>query len=129
MIEIGDKGTVEWIVERRMLAKEMGSGDLDVFSTPSCVALLEKAACTVLLGKLEEGATTVGTRMELNHMAATPEGMRVRGEAVLTAVEGRKYTFTVTAYDEKEKIAEGTHERFAVRSERFTEKANAKRTN
>ena len=127
MVEIGKKNTVEWMVEPGMLARNMGSGSLDVFSTPMCVALLENAAANMLETGLEEGVTTVGTRMALDHIAATPEGMKVRGEAVLTAVEGRKYTFSVSAYDEKEKIAEGEHERFAVRSERFLEKARAKK--
>ena len=81
--------------------------------------MMEYAACQAVAAELEEGWTSVGTKLELTHDAATPVGMDVRAEAVLTAVEGRKLCFTIEAFDEKGPIGKAYHERFLVNSERF----------
>ncbi len=120
-------GRQEAFVTEAMTAKAMGSGDLMVFATPALVALMEKAACAALSGALEEGMTTVGTRMEVSHEAATPVGMRVYAEAKLLSQEGRAYEFEITAWDERGLIGKALHQRVAVKAARFQEKADAKR--
>ena len=119
MLQPGLKGTAERTVERRDTAAEVGSGLLLVFSTPSMVALMEQAACDAIAAELEEGMTSVGTKLEITHDAATPVGMDVRAEAELLSVEGRKLSFSVTAFDEKGPIGKGRHERVIVNAERF----------
>ncbi len=120
-------GKQETIVTREKTAAQMGSGSLHVFATPALVALMEKAACNALEGMLEEGVTTVGTRMEVSHEAATPVGMRVWAEARLASQEGRAYEFEITAYDECGIIGKAFHQRVAVKAARFQEKADMKR--
>lgn len=119
-------GKQEAVVAAELTARYMGSGSLDVFATPALVALMEKAACNALSESLEEGVTTVGTRMEVSHEAATPIGMRVWAEAKLVSQEGRAYEFEITAYDECGLIGKAFHQRVAVKAARFQEKTNAK---
>ena len=123
---IGTEHSVECKVTASQTAAEMGSGSLAVLATPAVIALMEKAACELLAPCLAEGTTTVGTQMAVEHLSATPVGAPVKVTAVLTGVEDRKYTFTVTAYDVKGLIARGNHERFLVRSERVLEKTYQK---
>ena len=105
------------------VAKTMGSGSLDVFATPSMVALMEEAACNALAG-LSAGETTVGTRIDTSHLAATVFGATVTAEATVTAVEGKKLDFTVEAKDSTGKtIGKGAHTRFVVESEKFMARA------
>jgi fluoroacetyl-CoA thioesterase len=87
---------------------------------------MESAAVIALRGALPEGQTTVGTRLDVRHLAATPVGMQVRAIATLTAVEGRKLTFTIQAWDEAELIGEAVHERFIIDEAKFVAKAQAK---
>ena len=123
---IGRIGTAEALVEREDTALEVGSGSLLVYATPCLAALMEGAACNCLEGLLAEGQTSVGTMLNLNHSAATPVGLEVSAEAKLTAVEGRKLTFEITAKDEKGVIGTAHHERFIVNSERFLQKTYEK---
>ena len=85
-------------------------------------ALMEGAACESIAPYLAEGETSVGVSLQLFHTAATPVGMEVRAESVVTAVDGKKITFTVTAYDEASEIGHAQHERVIVKAERFLEK-------
>ena len=87
---------------------------------------MEKASCAAIAAGLEPGQTSVGTSLDVRHVAATPMGKQVRAAAELTAVEGRKLTFCVEAYDEHGKIGEGTHVRFIVDAEKFLQKAQQK---
>jgi predicted thioesterase len=103
-----------------------GSGLAPVFSTPALVGLMESAAVQALSGHLSPGQTTVGGHIDVRHLAATPVGMKVRGRAELTAVEGCKLTFKVQAWDEVELIGEATHERFVVDEARFLGRVQAK---
>ncbi|MFI3313168.1 MAG: thioesterase family protein [Eubacteriales bacterium] len=121
-ITIGCKGIVETQVTKELTAKAAGSGDLLVFGTPFMIALMECAACKALEEHLEDGQSSVGTMLNVTHDAATPVGMDVRAEAEVTAVEGRKISFTVTAYDEKGLIGKGTHDRFLIKAESFLAK-------
>lgn len=125
-IVLNSKGTATTTVNENNFAATMGSGSLNVFATPAMVALMESAACSCLAEYLDEGETTVGTSMEIKHIAATPDTMKVTAEAVLTGVNGREFTFEVKAYDECGEIGCGTHKRFLVFSEKFTAKTYEK---
>ena len=127
MIETGIKGRQETIVTEENSAKAVGSGTLLVFATPAMIALIEETAWKSVVSSLEEGEGTVGTKLDVAHISATPVGMKVWCETELTEVDRRRLVFTVVVYDEKGKIGEGTHERFIISNEKFMEKANAKK--
>lgn len=126
MLEAGSKGTKEIMVTNENTAKTMGSGTLDVFATPAMIALMENTAYESVTAELEEGSGTVGTALNVKHVAATPVGMKVTCETELIKVDGRALTFSVKAFDEKGLIGEGEHERFIVFNEKFQAKADAK---
>ena len=125
-IDIDSIGTAELKVSENDLAVNVGSGSLPVFATPTRIMLMEKAACNCLADFLEGDETTVGTEMNVKHVSATPCGMKVTAEAVLTEINGREFTFRVKASDEAGVIGEGLHKRFLVYGEKFTAKTNAK---
>jgi predicted thioesterase len=125
-LEIGAEATASLTVSPAELAVNVGSGSLEVFATPIMVMLMEKAACNCIAPFLEGDETTVGTEMNVQHTAATPEGMTVSAKAVLKEINGRELVFDVSASDSKGSIGNGTHKRFVVYGERFTEKAKAK---
>lgn len=126
MLEIGIKGKQEVVANETNSAKTMGSGTLDVFATPAMIALMEKTAWESVQPYLEEGSGTVGTLMNVKHVAASPVGMKITCETELTKVDGRALTFSVKAFDEAGLIGEGEHERFIVYNEKFQAKADAK---
>ena len=126
MLEIGLKGYQEVVAADNNSAKTMGSGSLDVFATPAMIALMEETAWKSIQPYLEEGQGSVGIQLNVDHLAATPLGMKVHCESEVTAVEGRKITFKISAYDEAGLIGEGTHQRFIVENEKFQGKANKK---
>lgn len=125
-IEIGIKGFAETVVEKEDTAQVVGSGDLLVYATPCMVALMEGAACESIAPYLSQGESSVGISMNVSHTSATPVGMEVRAESEVTAVEGRKVTFSIKAYDEAGEIGNAVHERFIVKAERFLEKTYEK---
>jgi fluoroacetyl-CoA thioesterase len=105
----------------------MGNRGVHVFATPYVVGLLEDAAGAVMRPHYPPGGGSVGTMVEMKHLAATPVGMKVRAKATLLESDGKRYLFSVEAWDEKEKIAEGRHERFVVADmERFLARAMKK---
>lgn len=122
----GIKGRAEVVVDGTNTAKSINSGNLDVFATPYMVALMEHAACDSVAGELEDGMTTVGTRLDISHDAATPVGMRVWAESELVEIDGRRLVFDVKAYDECGMIGQGRHERFIVKADKFLAKVQAK---
>lgn len=122
MLENGLSATVRTTVVEENTARTMGSGDLAVFATPAMVALMEHAAMTAVAAALPEGSTTVGSEMNCSHIKPSKLGAVITATAVLTAVEGRKLTFTVGASDEQGIIGEGVHIRFIVDRERFMAK-------
>ena len=126
-VTVGMKGRAETVVTAENTAAAVGSGLVPVFATPYMIALMEGAAVNAVQAALEEGQGTVGTRLDVSHDAATPVGMQVWAEAELTAVDGRKLTYSVTAYDEAGPIGRGTHERFIIQTDRFLAKAQAKK--
>ena len=123
----GLKGFAEAEVVFENTAAAVGSGALEVFATPSMIALMEKAALESVQPLLEPGQSTVGTELKVSHLAATPMGMTVRAESELTAVDGRVLSFKVAAWAGEELIGEGEHKRCIVYTERFMAKAAAKR--
>lgn len=125
-IEIGMQGRDETLVCESNTAAAVGSGLVPVFATPFMIALMEGAAAQAVLPCLAEDEGTVGTHLDVSHDAATPIGMRVWAEATVTAVDGKKITFDVAAYDEAGMIGHGTHERFIIKPERFLAKVQAK---
>ncbi len=126
MLSVGIKGNLERTVTPERTAEAMGSGQLPVFATPAVVALAEETAWKSVAPELEEGQGTVGTLMELSHIAATPLGMKVRCETELIEIDRRRLVFSVKVYDEKEKVADGRHERFIVDNGKFLSKARGK---
>ena len=100
----------------------------DVFGTPFLGGLFEGVSAELMAPNLGEGETSVGISMNLQHTAPTPLGMEVRAVTEVTAVEGRKITFKLSAFDEKEKIGEAVHERFIVNTEKFNQRVEAKKS-
>lgn len=125
-IEIGLRGRATTRVTPENTAQAWGSGDVPVFGTPSLVALLETAAVNALAGHLQPGETTVGTWIEVSHLAASPVGVVVSAEAELTGVDGRTLTFALVAHDHRQQVGEGRHRRVIVSRQRFLEKTAAK---
>lgn len=125
-ITIGLKGHSETTVTPSNTADAIGSGLVPVFATPYMIALMENAASDALLPYLAEDEGSVGIHLDVSHDAATPIGMKVWAEAEVTAVEGKKITFAVTAFDEAGQIGSGTHERFIIKPEKFLAKTQAK---
>jgi predicted thioesterase len=126
-LEPGAVHEVSRTVTPEVTADAMGNRGVMVFATPFVVALLEDAAGGMLVPTLPPGASTVGTSIEMRHLAATPVGMAVRARATLLETDGRRFLFQVEAWDAKDKIAEGRHERFLIPNlEKFLERAMKK---
>lgn len=125
-IEIGLKGYSETVVTEQNTANAIGSGLVPVFATPYMIALMENAAAGSLLPHLAEDEGSVGTHLDVAHSSATPIGMKVWAETTITAVEGKKISFEVAAYDEAGEIGRGTHERFIIKPEKFLAKTQGK---
>lgn len=121
-MEIGLKHESTTVVSAANTAATLGSGDMDVFATPAMVALMENAAMLAVKNHLPEGSATVGTQINTSHLKASPLGATITASAELTAVDGRRLTFAVKAWDEKGIIGEGSHTRFVVDRERFLSK-------
>src|SRR5437867_4666017 len=113
-IEIGATAEVGGTVDDSKTAHAMGNRGVHVFATPFVIGMLEDAAGAVMRPHLPPGAGSVGTMVEMKHLAATPVGLTVRARATLLESDGKRYLFSVEAWDDKEKIAEGRHERFFV---------------
>ncbi|HHV29556.1 thioesterase family protein [Acetivibrio mesophilus] len=125
-LKVGLNASVETWVSDKSTAEEYGSGDMDVYATPAMIGLMERAALSAVSLHLPKGYTTVGTSVNIKHLAGTPMGMKVKASAELIAVEGRKLTFKVEAFDGVEKIGEGSHERYIVISQNFRDKVYKK---
>lgn len=126
MIQTGLTCKKKITVTPEMTAVAMGSGALEVLATPSMIALMEGTAQEAVQNLLEDGQGTVGTRIDVRHLAATPVGMEVTCTAEVTEVDRRRIVFTVKAKDEKEVIGEGIHERFVIDNEKFFAKCRQK---
>ena len=126
-LQVGARGRAQCVVTEENTAAAVGSGLLPVFATPQMIALMENAAVNAVQAGLNEGEGTVGTHLDVSHDAATPVGMKVWAEAELTAVDGRKLTFAVTAFDDAGPIGKGVNQRFVIQNEKFLAKAQAKK--
>ena len=128
MLQAGLTGEARATVDAQRLASAFGSGSWqgDVYATPAMIGLMEQAAVNAVDHLLPPGHSSVGTRVDVQHLAATPPGLEVRAHAELTAVDGRRLTFHVEAFDAVEKIGSGTHERMVVDLQRLLERAKAK---
>lgn len=126
MVFVGIKGKKERTVSEADTAKTVGSGALRVLATPAMLAMMEAAACESVAPFLNAGETTVGTMLNVQHLSATPVGMKVSAVSEVTETEGKRIVFRVSAYDECGLIGEGIHERVMVAEDRFTQKAYGK---
>jgi fluoroacetyl-CoA thioesterase len=126
MLTPGLQGESTTRVDASNVASAVGSGGLDVFSTPSLIALMENAARLAVEPLLAADQTTVGVRVDVRHLGASPSGEHIRAHAELTEVDGRRLIFHVEAFDTHEKIGEGTHERMVVDPARLLARAQAK---
>ncbi|MFZ5646093.1 MAG: thioesterase family protein [Bacillota bacterium] len=122
----GIKGEASVAVSDSNTAIAYGSGGVSVFATPAMIGLMEKAALSSVDPVLEEGLTTVGTRIDVQHMAATPVGMTVVAFSELVEVEGKRLVFRVEARDDVEVVGKGTHERYIVPLQKFLSRASGK---
>ncbi len=122
----GIKNELKIIVTEALSAKAMGSGSHEVYATPAMVALMEQTAAESVEALLGEGRTSVGTKIEVEHLAATPVGMTVTCKSELTLVDNRKLAFQLETFDEAGLIGKAYHERLVIDSERFLEKTYGK---
>jgi predicted thioesterase len=119
-------GQVELVVGEEHTAPRVGSGRVHVLATPVMINLIEAAALAAIEHLLPEGYQSLGTRLDVRHIAATPVGMRVFASATVTHVEGRTVQFRVEAKDEKDLIGDGTHERVVVNVAKFDQRVQRK---
>ncbi len=125
-MQVGIENKIELNVTDEKTAKTVGSGTLDVFATPAMIALMEQTAAESVESELEQGTTTVGIKINVEHLAATPVGMKVTCHSTLVQAEGRKLVFDIEAFDEAGMIGKAYHERFIVDSNRFMDKTLSK---
>ena len=125
-MEIGMKYRMSRVVTENVTAASFGEGLMPVLATPYLVAFLEDTASRCVEGELPDTQITLGTGIDIRHLAPTPVGMTVTCEAILTGIDRRRLTFDVRAWDEADLVCEGTQERFIVDKARFIEKAYSK---
>ena len=126
MLEPGLEATVEERVTDAMTAAALGSGDVPVLGTPAVVALAERAACAAIDGRLGGGETSVGTRIELSHLAPTTVGGAIAAHARLAEIDGPRLVFEVSVSDGSGEVARGTHHRVVVERDRFVRSARGR---
>lgn len=125
-LKIGLTAEKSEMVTAQNTAKAYGSGSIDVYATPAMIGLMEGASLASVDTALPDGLSTVGTKVEIKHLAATPLGMKVTAKAELVEIEGKKLTFKIKANDERGPIGEGLHERFIIEIDKFLQKTNQK---
>ena len=127
-IKPGLTGHAEMVVGTNDTAPRVGSGRVTVLATPTMINLIEEAALAAAEHLLPEGKQSLGTHIDISHVAATPVGMKVKAEAELIEVNERKLLFDVRAHDEMDLIGEGRHERVIVTAASFQARINEKAT-
>jgi fluoroacetyl-CoA thioesterase len=125
-IPTGQTGTSSLVVGEEHTASRVGSGRVGVLATPVMINVIEAAALAAVEHLLPAGHQSLGTQLDVSHVAATPVGMKVTAEARVTGVDGRIIRFAVVARDEQEVIGSGVHERVVVNVARFDERVQAK---
>ena len=126
MLETGLKGLQTEIVTKEKTAMEMGSGTLPVYATPAMIALMEKTAMISVADELSEDEATVGTKLEISHLAACGIGAQIKCESTLTEIDRKRLVFEVQAFDGETLIGKGIHERFIINTVKFMDKVNNK---
>jgi fluoroacetyl-CoA thioesterase len=126
-LKIGTLGEARTKVTYENTAIKYGSGSVSVFATPAMIGLMEKASINSIDSYLPKGYATVGTKVEIKHIAATPIGMEVVAQSELLEIDGLKLKFKIEAYDGKEKIGDGTHTRYIIKLDDFIEKVESKK--
>ena len=126
MLNKGIKNTITIHVTQDKTAKVMGSGTLDVFATPAMVALMEQTAAQSVQDLLDDGITSVGTKINVEHLSADPVGIEVTCQSTLVEVDNRKLCFDIVVSDKHGIVGKAYHERFLIKSESFMTKTNAK---
>ncbi|MGZ3537383.1 MAG: thioesterase family protein [Thermodesulfobacteriota bacterium] len=124
----GLTGKSEMVVKEEDLVSQLGGVPVAVLSTPKLIQLLESAAVVAIRDFIPPDQVSLGTEVRMKHLSATPLGMKVTANALLKSVEKNRLFFLVDAYDEKEKVAEGEHERVLVSKEGFLQRVEKKRT-
>ncbi len=125
-MDIGIKHTITETVTMEKTAANVGSGLLPVYATPAMIALMEKCASECVAPYIEVGKSSVGTMLNVKHLAASPIGIEITCTATLIEIDGRRLVFSIEASDSKGPIGECTHERFIIDVERFMSKCNNK---
>jgi len=125
-IRPGAAGSVEIVVGEEHTAPSIGSGKVRVLATPVMINLFEAAALAAIEHLLPPGCQSLGTHLDVRHIAATPVGMKVRASARVARVEGRTVFFEVEARDERELIGDGRHERVVVNVAKFDQRVQRK---
>ena len=125
-LEKGLTGSAEIMVGEEHTAPRIGSGRVHVLATPVMINLMEAAALDAIERRLPLGHQSLGTHLNVGHYAATPVGLGLRASAVVTKVEGRTIEFRVEAFDDKERVGDGTHRRVVVNVERFDQRVQRK---
>lgn len=126
-LQLGMKSEKSEQVTANNTAIRYGSGGVAVYATPAMIGLMEGTCLAAVDPHLPAGLATVGTQINVSHLAATPVGMMVRARAELTEIAGKKLSFRIEAYDEKEKIGEGTHQRYIIDINKFLQRAESKK--
>ena len=124
----GLTGTIETTVTEADLASALGSGDVAVLGTPRMIALAEAATVRAVAGALTPGQTSVGTRIDVRHLSASPQGRRIKAMAELSELDGKTLKFRVEVHDDFGLVADGTLERIIVDRDRFIDRAKQTRS-
>lgn len=122
----GIRNKTETMVTEELCANAWGSGGLQVYATPAMIALMENTAWASVEPCMEEGRSTVGTKLDVSHLSASPVGARITCESELVEVDGRRLVFRVSASDDAGLIGEGMHERFIINTDKFMARTEAK---
>ncbi|WP_040213817.1 thioesterase family protein [Clostridium polynesiense] len=126
ILKVGLQASKEYVVSTSDSASAYGSGDVEVYSTPALIALMEGTSKDCVASCLNEEESTVGIEVNIRHLKATPIGMKVNCHSELVEIKGKRLIFSVTAYDEAGKIGEGIHIRYIINKEEFINKAYKK---
>jgi fluoroacetyl-CoA thioesterase len=125
-LKVSMHGEARTRVNGENTALKFGSGSVDVFGTPAMIALMEEASINTVDKNLPVGFATVGIVLNIKHIAATPKGMNITASAELIEIDGKRLVFKVEAFDEIEKIGEGTHQRFIIELDKFKRRVQSK---
>ncbi len=125
-LKTGIKSSKEMIVTKELCTDAWGSGGLTVYATPAMIALMETTAWASVEPCMEEGRSTVGTKLDVSHLSASPVGARITCETELVEIDGRRLVFKVSASDDAGLIGEGMHERFIINVDKFMARTEAK---